>query len=142
LLPLNWQCFVVLALTDYLAATVAEVSAQLVQFAIQLRNSNSDWCGSVASAALCAPGSADEACVSLASDLAAGFDGDATVWTNDRDLLFQLQANHAPPRVVIADFRQLRLKGISSQVRVCTPTDDAVKAAFSLPRVQVGLVDV
>lgn len=127
------------ALTDYLAATVAEVSAQLVQYAIQLLNSNSDWCGSVASAALCAPGSADEACVSLASDLAAGFDGDATVWTNDRDLLFQLQANKlkAPPRVVIADFRQLRLKGISSQVRVCTPTDDAVKAAFSLTRVQV-----
>ena len=134
----------VLALTDYLAATVAEVSAQLVQYAIQLLNSNSDWCGSVASAALCAPGSADEACVSLASDLAAGFDGDATVWTNDRDLLFQLQANKlkAPPRVVITDFRQLRLKGISSQVRVCTPTDDAVKAAFSLTRVQVGLVDV
>jgi hypothetical protein len=71
--------------------------------------------------------------------LAAGFDGDATVWTNDRDLLFQLQANKlkAPPRVVIADFRQLRLKGIFSQVRVCTPTDDAVKAAFSLTRVQV-----
>ena len=57
-------------------------------------------------------------------------------------LLFQLQAIHAPPRVVIADFRQLRLKGIFSQVRVCTPTDDAVKAAFSLTRVQVGLVDV